>query len=158
MSRASAIIGSVDAATAAAPPSHNCLRSLGSASCVPAINFAASESGDPAGILEACALGATIVPADGDEGGLLVHRVLVGWKAMGEGETARAAEPLQATVAWAGDAHDEMLVFWGSVGALFLGDDRGWGDLLARAIALSRSSGALGVLAESLSVRSLSRS
>ena len=74
---------------------------------------------------------------------------------MAEGDSARAAEPLEAAIAWAGTADDEQLVFWGSVGAIFIGDDAAWGSLLARAITLARARGALGILAEALSVRSL---
>ena len=116
---------------------------------------AASEAGEPAGSLEACRLAAAIVPDPGDEEALLILRVLSGWGAMAEGDSARAAESLEAAISWAEGAEDEQLVFWASVGAIFLGDDRAWAALLARAIGLARARGALGILTESLSVRSL---
>jgi DNA-binding CsgD family transcriptional regulator len=116
---------------------------------------AASEAGEPAGSLEACRLAARIPPRAGDAKGTLISQVLSGWRAMAEGESARAAAPLEAAVAWGATAEEEQLVFWASVGAIFLGDDDAWGALLARAIALARLHGALGILAESLSVRSL---
>jgi DNA-binding CsgD family transcriptional regulator len=116
---------------------------------------AGSEAWEPGGSLEACRLASAIVPEPGDEGAAMIRRVLVGWEAMAEGESARAAEHLEAAVAWAATAEDEQLVFWGSVGAILLGDDRAWGALINRAIALARERGALGILAESLSVRSL---
>ena len=81
--------------------------------------------------------------------------MLIGWGAMGEGDSARAAEHLEATVARAATTDEPQLVFWGSVAAILLGDDRAWGALATRAIGLARARGALGLLAESLSVRSL---
>ena len=44
--RASSIIGSCEASTAAAPPSHSCLRTAGSPSLLPSTARAASVSGE----------------------------------------------------------------------------------------------------------------
>ena len=116
---------------------------------------AGSEGGEPAVIVDTSRLAAAIVPHAGDEEGALIRGVLIGWGAMGEGDSARAAEHLEATVARAATADEPQLVFWGGVAAIFLGDDRAWGALATRAIGLARARGALGLLAESLSVRSL---
>ncbi len=116
---------------------------------------AGSEGGEPAAIVDTCRLAAAIVPHAGDEEGALIRGVLIGWGAMGEGDSARAAEHLEATVARAATTDEPQLVFWGSVAAILLGDDRAWGALATRAIGLARARGALGLLAESLAVRSL---
>jgi DNA-binding CsgD family transcriptional regulator len=113
---------------------------------------AAAEGGDVAGVLAACRRSIAVEPPAGEAEAEFLSHLLGGWGALYGGETERGAELLERAIAWARRGDDEQLVFWGSVGALMLGDDARLAALLDRTVSLSRARGSLGTLTEALAV------
>ena len=58
-----------------------------------------------------------------------MFRVLTGWRAMGEGESAACRRALGGRHPLGGDRRGRAARLLGSVAAIFLGDDRAWGAL-----------------------------
>jgi DNA-binding CsgD family transcriptional regulator len=114
---------------------------------------AANDTADLAAQLEIGAYATTLEPEDGDDWSTFIIRFLTGCAAMADGDAARGAPRLEEALAWAAVSDDERVVYWASTGALWVGDDRRAGALASRAATLSRTHGAIGVLAAALGVR-----
>jgi hypothetical protein len=112
----------------------------------------ASEGGVEGGIVAATRLAGTIEPPEDDDEAEFLSNLLVGWGAMYEGDMALGAKKLGLAGAWAARTDDERLAYWGTVAPLMTGDDEGLAAILARAAPLARSRGAVGTLAEILTM------
>jgi DNA-binding CsgD family transcriptional regulator len=108
-------------------------------------SIAAWQGADAPTYLEIARLSATVVPPSS-----ALARSLSGFAAMIDGDTATGIPCLVELAEWGREADEPGDVVWASFGALWLGDEAGFGSLIDRAAGLARARGELGVLSETL--------
>ncbi len=86
------------------------------------------------------------LPTSQDEGDALVADLLVGVGSLWEGKTTREAPLVLDVIARAAEFHEPRWLVWAAVGAGAAGDEASEAELLRRAAALARASGAVDTL------------
>ena len=86
------------------------------------------------------------LPRSDDEGDAFVADLLVGVGSLWEGKTADEAPLVRDVIARAAEFHEPRWLVWAAVGAASAGDEAREAELLRRAAALARASGAVDTL------------
>jgi ATP/maltotriose-dependent transcriptional regulator MalT len=105
----------------------------------------AGRSGDSARTVEVGRLVAAL-PATSDPADALLRDLMVGVGSLIEGKTAEAVPLIADAVSRARDSDDARLLSWAATGASTIGDQVAEGQLLRRAMAVARDSGAVDTL------------